>query len=579
MTDPSPPSLDVLARELTRLADEVRRLGRRVEHLERRLGTDRASAPPEEAAGAVGRRAPEPQQARFTPGLAASLQRAATVCFVLVVALILRTATDAGWIPAGAGTWLGLAYALGVVVAAGTVAARGRRGDGATLLVTGSLLACAVVLEGTRRLHAFPLPLGYGLLILQILAAGGIAVRQGLGVPLGLVLPASLLSAWFVTGGEPAFPWLAATVLAAAVVGQVADRRGEAGWVRAVALVASLGVWALWALEAVGGSPVPPAAYGGLLAAFVVLPWAAVAWRGALGVSAGPPDGLEPGATVVWAYAAARAAFPPGVVGSAEVLLGVGLLGTAALLARRPGRDGLAVAGVLALGMGVPGLVGRPWLSPVLLAAAAYGVARLSARWASGGVRAGAYLLCVLSLAQPLWGGAFGVGEGDLWVRGAAVGAAGALSLVLHRWCRKTPPPPSGLFRRVDRTDDSAVAVLLVGLSQVFVALRFAAYGVLQGLGPGVFGAAQSVILCGGALGLLWVGAQRSNGELRAVAALVYAVAAGKVFGYDLFWLRGVPLVASVLALGGAAAAGGLILARRSRPEGTPGQEGQRRVR
>ncbi len=574
MPDPTPPPPELLAREIARLADEVRRLGRRVEHLERRLGAEVTEASPGEPPGVAGREAPEPPGARFAPGLAASLQRAATVCFVLVVALILRTATDAGWLPAGAGTWLGLAYALGVVVAAGLVAGRGRRADAATLLVTGSLLVCAVVLEGTRRLHAFPVSLGYGLLILQILLAGGIAARRGLNVPLGLVLPASLLSAWAVGGGEPVFPGLGATVWFAALVGQVADRRGEAGWVRAVTLVASVGLWALWALDAAEGGPVPAGVYGGLLAGFVALPWAAVAWRGARGTSAGPLDGLEPGATVAWAYVAARAAFPSPVVGTVAVLLGIGLLGTAALLARRPGRDGLAVAGVLALGLGVPGLVGRPWLSPVLLAAAAYGVARLSARWGSGGVRAGAYLLSVLSVVQPLWGGAFGVGGGEPWARAAAVGAAGVLSLVLHGWCRSTPPPPSGLFRRVDRTDDSAVAILLVGLAQVFLALRFAAYALLRGLGPGVFGASQSAILCAGALGLLWIGARRDNGELRAVAALVYAVAAGKVFGYDLFWLRGVPLVASVLAMGGAAAAGGVILARRSRPEESSGRGG-----
>ena len=572
MSDPAPPPSDLLSREIARLTDEVRRLDRRVEQLERRLGPGTAHAPRAGALDVAKPGAPGPQGIRFGPGLAASLQRAATVCFVLVVALVLRTATDAGWLPAEAGTWLGLAYALGVVAAAGVVAGPGRRTDAATLLVTGSLLACAVVLEGTRRLHAFPVPLGYGLLILQVLVAGGIAARRGLGLPLGLVLPASLLSAWFVTAAEPVFPWLAATVWSAALVAQVADRRGEAGWVRAVAMVAAVGLWALWALEAGAGALVSPVVYGGLLGSFVALPWAAVAWRGARGISAGPADALEPGATVAWAYVAARAALPSPAVGAVGVLVGIGLLGTAALLARRPGRDGLAVAGVLALGLGVPGMMGRPWLSPALLAAAAYGVARLSARWGSGGVRVGSYLLSVLSLVQPLWNGAFGVAGGEAWPRAAAVGAAGVLSLALHGWCRSTPPPPSGLFRRVDRTDDSAVAVLLVGLAQVFFALRFAAFASLRGLGAGVFGAAQSAILCSGALGLLWLGARRGNGELRAVAALVYAVAAGKVFGYDLFWLRGVPLVASVLALGGAAAAGGVILARRVRPEGDPGE-------
>jgi hypothetical protein len=71
----------------------------------------------------------------------------------------------------------------------------------------------------------------------------------------------------------------------------------------------------------------------------------------------------------------------------------------------------------------------------------------------------------------------------------------------------------------------------------------------------------QSVVLSLAALALVWDGQRRGDPPVRAAGLLVLAVAAVRVFGFELLASRGLPLVGSVLGFG--LAVGGAALALR----------------
>ncbi|MDW7709819.1 MAG: hypothetical protein SCH98_05050, partial [Deferrisomatales bacterium] len=138
---------------LDALAEEVRRLSERVARLE---AVSQPLPPATEAAGA----GPLPGAEEVAGGTAYSwgsassvLARTASVCFILVVALVLRTLADAGVLGPRVGTVLGLVYAT-ALGGWGWVLYPRRGTAGSLVAVCGSLLACAVVVEAGTRLGA-----------------------------------------------------------------------------------------------------------------------------------------------------------------------------------------------------------------------------------------------------------------------------------------------------------------------------------------------------------------------------------------------------------------------------------------
>ncbi|MEW6488336.1 MAG: hypothetical protein AB1578_10565, partial [Thermodesulfobacteriota bacterium] len=286
-------------------------------------------------------------------------------------------------------------------------------------------------------------------------------------------------------------------------------------------------------------------------------------------------NGVLPVLTVAWAFPAA-AAYAPG-----DPWLGIG--GTAAsglllFLAHRLAAQGLAAAGTGAFSLASACLlaasltVGWGLVAGALplLAAFAWGLAVLAGRWDSAGARAASYAfqagVALGAAAAVLLAGA---APASLPEAGAAAGAA-LLAGAHYRWCRKRPPPlGSGFFARFDRTDDTAVILLLSGLLLAFLALRGAVYpGIAAWVRdvPGTFQAAQSAILHVSAAALALAAVRRGDRELRAVALLVIGTAALKTLAHDLLTLAGLPLLASVSLLG--ASAGAIAVMLRRWPEG-----------
>lgn len=569
---------------LEALTDEVRRLTERVARLEAERPAAPARALPE-ASPQTPSVSPETGEGGAGWGAASTiLSRTAIVCFVLVVALVLRTLADAGLLGPSSGAALGLGYA-GALLASGWCLHPRKPTTGSLFGVCGSLLLCAVVLEAGTRLGGLSFPAAYWVLAgaggaLALLGLRGVAPAVAAGVP------ALLVTAFLLGNPDHPFAALSGVVFAGFLAAVSVGRLPRCAWVPWVAVAATAGLWWGWAQKAWGMSPGEESWYLPALTAFVALHLAAAFRRGWTSVpgGAGILSAVLPAATVGWAFPAA-AAYAKG----APWLGGVGLAGSGVLLFSawvlgRRGPEGATGPGAFSFGAAclfaaaLTSGLGLTAGAVPLLSAAALGLAVLGDRWSSGATRAASYALQVGAAVWAAASGSMAAGQAFL-VPSAAAGGAALLAWAHYRRCRARPPPPrSWFFTRVDRTDDTAVTLLLGSLVLCFLALRAAVYPVVAAWATDVAGAfqgAQSVILHLSALGLTMAALLRRDRELRAVGLLVTGVAALKAFLYDLLSVGGVPVVVSVLVFGASAGAIAVLLRRwPDRGEGSTASEG-----
>lgn len=515
--------------------------------------------------------------------------RAAAVCFLLVAALVLRTLTDAELVPRSAGSALGLAYGLSLLVVAWNRYAR-RSPVAPVFAATGALLTYGIVWETHARFEALPGPAAYGVLILAAVWLAVLARRASAPLPAGVGLLGATLVAVALDFPHPDFPLALAALLAISLAALAASRLPRTGWVAWTTLgltLLLLEVWTEAAVRAVAG-PVPAGVRPALFPAGVVVvagAWLAAA-TGVLGrTRAGPPPrvalALPPLATVwalqaLWRILAARATDPTGL-GLAALALAAGAFVLSDRFARRgaeaPGVS-FALTGTAALAVAALVLVGPRPLALPLLSATALGLFGLALRRRSPALRLVAYLLQLAVLAALV-----------RFVQGAGAAASPELALAAlllavlaaahWAWARRAGPARTGALAAFDPGDVGAAALLVGAVAAGFFAAREVLHAAL-GAGPGgaaaAFGCGQSMLLsaaAGGLAGLAWL---RRSRELRSVAILVTAAAALKVFLFDLVRTSGVPLVLSVLTFGLAAGLVSLVLRRwpRRGPAPTP---------
>jgi hypothetical protein len=81
------------------------------------------------------------------------------------------------------------------------------------------------------------------------------------------------------------------------------------------------------------------------------------------------------------------------------------------------------------------------------------------------------------------------------------------------------------------------------------------------------FQAGETIVINAGALALFLAARYKRNTEVKWVAVLVTILGGGKVFLFDLFQVKGLPIVLSVLSFVFAAAVGSLVLGKWPRHE------------
>ena len=520
--------------------------------------------------------------------------RLATLCFLMVIALILRTITDNGLVNPLLGMGLGMGYAAALMVA-GWYQYRRHSSLAPVFVACGAILMSSIVVETHDRFGSLPIVPAYWTLMATGAGMTFVSRQFSVFLPVSVGTLGMCLAGAAIDYPDPFFPYLFMILLTANLLGYYAGTLKRCGWLRWTVLLVTLAMFLLWGmrLAAVVANRItaaPTLAPGWFLPvlATVSAAFLAIALLGIVrsrNVKVSVFDFCLPTISAVGSYLAARVVVSE-ADGSALALNLVAILfalvhfGAASWLAMRkidgiPGTNSFVVAGAALLGLALPAALGAVPAAPVL-GAAALGVAVLSGRWGSGAVRVTSYLLqvcAVVTLAHYFL--AHGLPASPLagTVPSAALAAA---ALVHYRWCRRhVPPARSPFFETYDTEDLSGAVTLLAALTGAFFLLRVIAWWIILPAGPGgpeVFRCTQSIIINLAALGLGLYAFHTRNREIRNVAILV--IAAGAVASAsDLLGAKGVPLVLSIFSFGLAATIQSITLSRWHRVPPIPGQE------
>jgi hypothetical protein len=288
--------------------------------------------------------------------------------------------------------------------------------------------------------------------------------------------------------------------------------------------------------------------------------------------------------TVVWFFAAMHYAVgqglaAPWVFGVPAVFAGAALLGIAWWLVRRGGEaahgtSSFALAGGVLIALALPAAVGHALIASTTTAGLAVGLSLASQRFGSSGVRLVSYLLQFYASAS-LVVLLHATEATTPSLSGAAASALLAVIGVYHYyWARRNAPPVGGpLTDRFNRDDCWAAVLLVAALLSGFFTLRIGLFQGLQAMhmaSPRAFDSGQTLLISLAAVVLLIIGLRQHSKELRNVGILVTVVAAAKVL-LDLFALKGLPLLVSILFFGVAAATASYVLGRWGKITENPG--------
>lgn len=588
------PALETREKELE---NRIQMLEKHLERLTAHMGDDGAAPPA--AATPIPKRASQPDReypVDDMPELSeevlgwasrnAVLPRLATVCFLMVIALVLRTITDSGLVNKLIGSGLGMGYA-------------------ATLMITGwykyakeSLLApvfaaCGVVLMSTivveTHMHFKSLPLVPAYLTLMATGFGMALMsrRYNAFVPISVGVLGMCFAGAAIDYPHPFFPYLSLVLFTANVLGFVAAQLKRCSWLRWSVLIVTMVMLQLWGVR-LGimlhkGETIPPELasvwYLPVLAVFF-LTFLFLSLRGI--VNAGNRkisrfDFSLPTLNVIWAFTLARHVVEAwqmnmNLLGVIGLLCAATLFGMTFWCARRgiegaPGTNTFAFAAFALLALALPTATGAFVITLPVISLVAITMAIVSRVWENGGMRGTTYLMSIyacMALVLALRGESPGSADPIFML---PAGLLTVISLYHYQWCRRWPvPASSALFDTFDRNDRSAVLLLLGGLASGFFMIRIGLFQTLQfvpaEMQRDTLRCGQSVLINLAAIVLIAVAYFRQNKEIRNVAIFVTVIGGIKVFLYDLLGAHGLPLVFSVFSFGVAAAVESVALGK-----------------
>jgi hypothetical protein len=517
------------------------------------------------------------------------LPRIATVCFLLVIALILRTITDNEIVSVPVGSLMGMSYAA-LLIAIGWRKYRLSSPLAPVFAVCGGLLMFSIVVELHAGFHYLPSAAAYAMLFATGIALGTISYHFQVSPPILVGSLGICFAGIGIDFPNPHFPSLVFLLLSANLLGVIATRLHRCSWLRWIVLVVTMSIVQIWGLKLAhpvqGLGPFSPDWYLPLVflvsAVFIGIAGAAVLRR--IQARVARFDLTLPTITAAWAYSMACYSMPARW-GSNFALGLTGLAAAACLLAfavwlaarEKPGVSAFLVAGTVLLLIALPDALGNMLFALPPAAFYALILANYSRSIRNGVIRLTSYLvqLCAcVTMAVVLSGSADGGARGVILAL-LAVGLSTAASLYHFYWCRMNPPAEGlEIFSRFDLRDKTAIAVFAAGLINGFLMLSYALYFFLQAGGVGsqaAFRGGQSILINVAAAALLWGSFRKRNREIRDVAVMVTIIGGSKVFLLDLFRFRGLPLVAAVFSFGVTLSLLSVLLARWQRSdEGNP---------
>ncbi len=581
------------------LAARLKAMEKQMERLTARLGEDAAAdtpAPSTAPAGPAVYRDYPPDIGDLSDevlnwaGRNALLPRLATICFLLVVALVLRTITESGLVNKLIGSGIGMGYAA-ILIATGWYNYQRNSKLAPVFAACGAILMSIIVVETHSHFKSLPLIPAYLTLVATGIAMALISRQFDAFTPISVGTLAMCLAGAAIDYPNPFFPYLSLVLFAANLLGYIAAQMKRCGWLRWSVLFVSIFMLQLWGVRLGntlhhGNTPAPDMTYSWflpVLAAFALTYYLSalcgILYRKSARIARF--DMALPTVTSLWAFSFAYYVVSAGadgtrLLGIVGTLVALGLLAISFWLAGRredgaPGTGTFTVAGMSLLALALPSAIGNLIFSLPVISIAATFMAVASRSWNSGSVRLATYLFQICSsvaLAIALRGS-------DPDSVGAVItilpAALMAFSTLYHyQWCHKWPPSSgSRFFGRFDTQDDSSVFVLIAGLSNLFFMVRSVIYQLLLmtsgTVSPDAFRCSQSVIINVAALSLMALAYLRSDKMLRNVALLITVIGGIKIFAYDLLGAHGLPLVFSVFSFGMAAAVESVALGRWSK--------------
>lgn len=521
-------------------------------------------------------------------GKSSLLPRISTLCFLLVVALGLRTLTDNNIIETLLGSALGMGYAALLMLASWYGYAR-KNPLAPVFAACGAALMAIIVVETHTRFQSLPLVPAYFTLMATGIGMALISYRFNVLVPISFGTLGMCLAGAAIDYPNPFFPYLAMILWTANILGYFAARLKRCSWLRWTVLLVTLLMIHLWGdkITFLAGRHDQATAllaiswFLPMLALFtctyLALAIAGIVRSGNSGI--GRFDYALPTIVTIWAFPTASLAMK--AQGAGQTLLGmVGVLCALAYFAfacwmaghKETGSSGanafiFAVMTLLALAL--PAASGSFLLSLPVVALTAIWLLVVSKRWHSGGTRAISYLAqfyAAAALAFYLHGNSAEAADFPTAIPAALLSGTSLYHYLLAR--RSMPPGTSGFYTQFDPQDRSAVLLLLGALTSGFIFLKVLVFHLLLNMPGNVnnsFRCAQSIIINLAAAGLMLAAICLRNREIRNVSILVTLIGAVKVFLYDLLLTHGMPLVLSIFTFGLVAALESIALGRWQR--------------
>lgn len=579
-----------LEERISQLESQVQDLSLQVAELRHAPGADSGALSTSTAASLE----PEPEES-FVPaeelltwvGTSSLLPRISAICFILVVALVLRTVTDNGLLGKELGSILGMVYATALI--GWGWRGYGRKSSLAPVFASfGALLMFSIVWETHAHFGALSSPIAYLLLIATGCTMSALSFFFSAALPIQIGTLGLCLTGVAVDFPNPVFSHLAALLLVANILGFLAFRAQRCSWLRWLVFGVTLAMLQVWVFK-LGRIPALQGDPARLLTPSLFLPavtlfafcFLAMALVGLLRRSAAPKSKLDfclPTLYPLWAFAAAEQFFQAtghnhlfslGAVGTAIALafLGIAFRLTGKATADPSAKISFILAASVLLPVSLPAVFGNMQAALPPLSLAALALAPAAQRWRSGEVRVMSYLLQLYACGVLIYL-LCGMGlPAPLSTTMMVAGAVSAVAWAHYLWCRSHPPfAEAGFFSRFDPQDHGAALLFSGALICCFYFLRT---GLFLALGPTsnpdamvVFRCSQSIIINVSAAILMVFAYTHRNKEWRNIAILMTIIGAGNVFLADLIRTHGFPLVASVFTFGVAAALESLTLSR-----------------
>ena len=351
-------------------------------------------------------------------GRASLLQRLSTICFLLVVALILRTITDNDIINRQLGSVIGMSYAAALMVM-GWIKYGRANSLAPVFTVCGTILMFTIIGEAHARLGALPSVPAYILLMLTCLGTAVISYVHRAPAPVAVGSLGMCIAGAAIDYPTPFFPHLGIVLLTANLLGYFTVRAQRYSWLRWILLLVTLFMVHLWGFKLgmtlLGGEKPPNTLAPNWFLPLLALFSGTYMIMGFLGIGRSLPGKVSrfelalPTINVAWAFPLAQ--YVVSAIGGSKMFLGVvgvitgaGHLVAAHWLAGRDprgarGTNAFLFAGAVVLALALPVATNSITLSLPLLAAVSLGAAVMSVTWHNGSVRLTSYLLYVYAVA------------------------------------------------------------------------------------------------------------------------------------------------------------------------------------